>query len=426
MPQGARAVSRVGRTLSAPLAIATLALGTAAADAAQRYSTPSGAGSSCTSASPCSIVTAVNSSSAGDEVVVGPGTYTIATQLTSSAGNVTIHGAGGVPPLIRSSALNGLVLTGAGSAVRDLRIDGTEAFNGLAVLGNSRAERVDVRTSALAACGAGLGALIRDSLCLSTGANAAAVSLVSAGTDLATLRNVTAVATDPTGAALLVDSPNNTTNTVDARNVIAQGTPTDIRTRTTATASTAVVALAYSNYDLITPTGAGVSTVTPPGSGTNQTASPIFLDPFGGDLRAAPESPTVDAGSPDAFTGSIGLDGLVRPQGSAIDIGAYETSKPPPPPTDTTPPRTKITRKPKFMTKSRRARLEFTSSEPNSTFMCRLDGKPGVYRACISPQKAKRLRRGRHRFLVFAIDPAGNADPTPDRHYWRIHKRLRK
>jgi Ca2+-binding RTX toxin-like protein len=58
----------------------------------------------------------------------------------------------------------------------------------------------------------------------------------------------------------------------------------------------------------------------------------------------------------------------------------------------------------------RRVAFRFASSEPGSRFRCKLDSKP--YRACASPQTF-RVGPGRHAVRIDAIDPSGNADPTP-------------
>jgi len=77
---------------------------------------------------------------------------------------------------------------------------------------------------------------------------------------------------------------------------------------------------------------------------------------------------------------------------------------------DTTPPQTKIT---DFHVSSanRRATFSFTSNESGSTFRCKLDDH--VYRDCDSPKTYRPLARGDHTFRVYAIDRAGNRDPTP-------------
>lgn len=52
----------------------------------------------------------------------------------------------------------------------------------------------------------------------------------------------------------------------------------------------------------------------------------------------------------------------------------------------------------------------FSSTEPGSTFTCDLDGH-GWF-TCYSPTPGYSMPVGSHVFSVFAIDPAGNVDPT--------------
>ena len=111
-----------------------------------------------------------------------------------------------------------------------------------------------------------------------------------------------------------------------------------------------------------------------------------------------------------------GID-VLRGAAPAPDALGGETS-------DTASPQTTITKAPKARIKTRRKRVrvtvEFTASEP-STFTCSLDGR--APRNCSSPDRF-RVRRGQHRFQVFATDAAGNADPIPDTVGWRV-KRIR-
>ena len=78
---------------------------------------------------------------------------------------------------------------------------------------------------------------------------------------------------------------------------------------------------------------------------------------------------------------------------------------------DTIPPQTAITGGPSGETTDSAPTFSFTSSEPGSTFTCRLDDGPAI--ACGSPYSTGTLAAGAHTFSVFARDSAGNADPTP-------------
>ncbi|UJA19816.1 hypothetical protein HJD18_06075 [Thermoleophilia bacterium SCSIO 60948] len=87
---------------------------------------------------------------------------------------------------------------------------------------------------------------------------------------------------------------------------------------------------------------------------------------------------------------------------------------------DVTPPDTKVT-KTVVNDKRRTATFRFASTEPGSTFTCKLDGHPA--RPCTSPRTYANLKVGRHRLKVTAADGAGNADPTPASKRWRIRPR---
>lgn len=72
---------------------------------------------------------------------------------------------------------------------------------------------------------------------------------------------------------------------------------------------------------------------------------------------------------------------------------------PPPPPTVT------ITRKPPSSTGDRTPTFRFSSSQPGSSFSCKLDGKP--FRPCASPKTLPQLSFDSHTFSVRAAGSAG-------------------
>jgi hypothetical protein len=97
---------------------------------------------------------------------------------------------------------------------------------------------------------------------------------------------------------------------------------------------------------------------------------------------------------------------------------------PPPPPIDRRAPQTRLGAHPRAVlvtrAKWRRVAFRFAANEAGSRFVCKLDRKP--YRPCASP-RLYRVKAGRHAFRVFAIDAAGNADPTPALFRFRVRIR---
>jgi hypothetical protein len=153
-----------------------------------------------------------------------------------------------------------------------------------------------------------------------------------------------------------------------------------------------------------------------------------------------PGSIAIDRGN--SFGATADQRGLPRPSdfptianlegGDGSDIGAFELQAPAPgsgsqPPSrvtagliagDRTPPNTRIVKGPPRVTYKRLARFSFASTEPRSSFRCRIDKRP--WRACLSPYKRHVAAGAKHVFKVRAIDRSGNVDPTPARFGWRV------
>jgi hypothetical protein len=101
---------------------------------------------------------------------------------------------------------------------------------------------------------------------------------------------------------------------------------------------------------------------------------------------------------------------------------------PAPAPPDTIPPQTAIGSGPKKVVKTHKRKVKvtftFSSSEPGSTFQCRLDGK--ALASCTSPRSYRvrsKVKLFTHVFEVSATDPAGNLDGSPAIQRFRV-KRL--
>lgn len=101
-------------------------------------------------------------------------------------------------------------------------------------------------------------------------------------------------------------------------------------------------------------------------------------------------------------------------------VAAMCATAPPPPAGDADPPQTTLTKSPRRKSSKRRVRFAFSSNEAGSTFECRLDDSR--FEACASPLR-ERVKRGRHRFLVRAVDAAGNVDPSPATVRFRVKRK---
>jgi hypothetical protein len=93
-----------------------------------------------------------------------------------------------------------------------------------------------------------------------------------------------------------------------------------------------------------------------------------------------------------------------------VSSGSGRQDASPAPAGDTTPPDTKI-RRHVLKRRSPGWSFRFESTEPNSTFECKLDKRP--FAKCGSSRSFKRPKVGPHTLKVRAVDPSGNVDRWP-------------
>ncbi len=154
---------------------------------------------------------------------------------------------------------------------------------------------------------------------------------------------------------------------------------------------------------------------------TTPVAANVTYDPA---TTTATLDPISDLGPGATYTATLkaGNEGVKDLAGNSLRNGtawSFTTAAAPPPP-DTTPPDTTIDSGPSATatSASSSAGFTFSSSEPNSTFECRLDDM--AYSSCTSPKSYSSLADGSHTFYVRAIDAARNVDPTPASQTWVI------
>ena len=288
---------------------------------AVRYAAPGAAGAEPCNPGPCALLRAVNDAKDGDRVVVGPGQYAVADELEVDAAIDVGGQPGAARPAIALTEAT-LSVRNPAAVVHDLTAFLTAPdMHYVLRLDSGTVERVSASTDGTA-CSFERG-LVRDSICVG-GVFAYAGE---PGLSKLALRNVTAL-------PLAVGAGPGSQMELEAVNVIARALEpgdedlaidSNTGAKTTATFS-------HSNYATVdTSLSAGKDfTYTAPGTGTNQTAPPLFVNPAASDFRPLPASPTIDAGLADGLLGPLALDGEPRSLGRCVggppipDIGANE------------------------------------------------------------------------------------------------------
>jgi Carboxypeptidase regulatory-like domain/Bacterial Ig-like domain len=128
--------------------------------------------------------------------------------------------------------------------------------------------------------------------------------------------------------------------------------------------------------------------------------------PAFGDCSGATEH-TPAALAPGAYTFRVRANDQAGNQ--VIDTRSFSVNAPPggggvPP--DVTPPPLKLNSGPKAKTRDRTPTFRFSSTEAGTTFRCKVDRKAEA--RCASPFTLKKLRFGKHKFTLVAVDQAGN------------------
>jgi hypothetical protein len=83
-------------------------------------------------------------------------------------------------------------------------------------------------------------------------------------------------------------------------------------------------------------------------------------------------------------------------------------------------PSVEITKGPKKKTKNKKAKFKFSSDDAKASFECSLDGKK--FKPCASPFKTKKLKPGKHRLEVRAVDENDNTSSVAA-YKWKVKKK---
>jgi hypothetical protein len=305
-----------------------------AADAGQRFAAPGGTGAECTQEEPCALSEAVAGAKAGDEVILGAGTYSVSSPISApSVTNVQIHGDTGGPMPRVAGAFPGPVfnLFETGDSLSYVEIENDANGGGAVGCLGSRLERIRVRVVGLEATGVFTDSdcAIRNSLLRVEGAPSIGLRAngASPSNTSASAKNVTVISSgsNSIGATAEYNIGSAGSFTLELENAILQGTEDDLKAMEGAK-GLGNIAVNHSNFDTFTAVG-GANVID---GGGNQTAPPVYVDAEAGDFREAAGSPTIDAGIAGEL-GQLDLSGNTRVLGPAPDIGAFEFVPPPSP-----------------------------------------------------------------------------------------------
>lgn len=412
----------MGRLLALAVVIAALSAPASAA-AAARYAAPGGGTvPGCAQPTPCSLEYAIAAAAPGDEVIVGPGDYTVGATIETET-PLFIHGAPGTVKPRVFAADKAAFKSFVPQHISDLEFETTNN-GGEGTLFVPADGTVLERLKLIARGAESLGLrpgnnfTLANSLVLAEGdPEAIGIFIQGTASGQVQLRNDTIVADGIEAiafAAFLI--PKDSTLTVEGVNTIAAGGRLDVSMRKSseATGSSIGARFDHSNFDA---TEGEVSSVG------GQTAAPQFTPANPRGFEQAPTSPTIDAGLTDAANGPADLNGspralprelsCTRPDVAITDIGAYEFVPTP----IACIPRTRITKLKKLWRGGVKLRFKATGIKEKPTFKCRIDKRR--WRKCASPKTYKRLKPGRHVVKVRAFT-ATTSDQTPAKRKFRI------
>jgi hypothetical protein len=318
--------------------IAATVIAPATASAAVRYTAPTGSGSACSEASPCSLPTGVSGASAGDEVRMTADEYSLTSQLEITVPNLTISGPPGRYTPSQFQAF--MIFSGAATTVTNIRVQ-ADGFtlrrvsvvgqSGAQIVINSRnhdnmeLDRVRVFDSGSAGTVVGQDAVIENSVIRQDAGTYAAVNITGA------ILGSTIYSSNQT--AIINDDAYHTPPycSLEILNTIAIGATRNLEVADGGSACTPAVQYAYSWIPAAAGSGGGgiaPSAFITAGEGNLPDNPPALSAPLSGNIALALDSPAINTGC----GGSCGIEdfyGRPRPIGAGNDIGATETILPP-------------------------------------------------------------------------------------------------
>ncbi|MEA2397565.1 MAG: hypothetical protein QOK25_1121 [Thermoleophilaceae bacterium] len=248
------------------------------------------------------------------------GDYNLFSYITSSGNTIHIHGTNGRPRVIFSTDV-GLTLNGTGSTANNLYVESQGTGGGgtaFAVFGGGSADNIVAKSAGGDAACSQRNATLTNSVCWGTGSfGFGLLTQTNGAATTDTVRNVTAIASDPSGVAVKLQASGGNNATMNLTNVIARGGADDLFAFA-AGSETVAINTATSNWSTAAASGTNASV-----NGPSAISPPKFIDEASGDFHQACGSLTINAGTDALANGANDFDGDARAVG-ITDIGADE------------------------------------------------------------------------------------------------------
>ncbi len=308
------------------IAVAAMAALPAAASAVDRYAEPDGDGiSPCAIGDPCDLEFAVEGASTNDQVIllggVPPADPFVAPPNINVPNDVVVRGATGARPEVGFASAGVGFFLANGSVLRDIDIEFAATSTAVQVQNVTTPaviERVFVHTTGAGAftpCFITGAATIRDSVCWSdtVSANAYGMEVRTGAADDFTVnvRNSTLITSSTLPGMLGRTLGGVGSATVNVTNsIVRSGSGNDIQGQDLGGTENVGIVLDHSNYATEDDPGGDLS-ITNPGTPTNQTAAPAFVNAAAGDFhQTALSTGTLDLGTATGLLpGELDLDG---------------------------------------------------------------------------------------------------------------------
>jgi hypothetical protein len=331
-----RALALIGGSIVAAAALQSPA--DAAVPSGALWASPTGHGTTCSKAAPCTIEEGFSSLPDSSTLVLDPGSYgsEAAPVTVTLQADVTDHiegEPGHRPPTIVSDVTSGSDALDAGN-VSNLKLVDLGPGDGIVVAqGVMDHVTVFADTGEGAAACASLASLVTNSLCVNTGLQAYGLGVLTDSSTPVTVQATTAVDTRRQSVGIAAGNLSAHSNVAVSLidDIAAGGSGGDVAglTGIAAAGAKTTVQLSHCDAKRLVGTSSTHATITIHHNRTDITAAPKFVNAAADKFAERASSPTINRGVDNVLEGTTDVAGQRRVLGAAPDIGAYEFAQPP-------------------------------------------------------------------------------------------------